>query len=332
MKRSTYYVERYYLQISVVIPTKNRRDHLEKCLKSLFEGVLLPNEVIVINACSTDGTEEIAGIYPLRLLTVREKNRQEGRNLGLIAAKNDIVVFLDDDVVVDKHALRHIASAYDAPNIGGVGGRVLPDGVSKDYWMPACNNVVGKVRKNGFVIGNFDIPLQRPTEADCMQGCFMSFRREALLRSGGFDENYESGFRGDDTDVCLAVKRLGYKIIYEPRAIVMHKALGRFFYGSNEWFYHYIRGSTYFYFKNIFPKAKHYLPLFFLHLFFPPRDYVKKSNVRISFTPSLAQKIIHGLIDGILLYSKAYKSGFPVPITNRTLERFSHKIIQKPAE
>jgi len=320
------------LQISVLIPTRNRRNHLEECLKSLFQGNLRPDEVIILNVNSTDGTEEVAKIYPVKLLTVKERNRQRQRNLGLLATKSDIVVFFDDDVIVDEHALEYIASAYNTSNIGGVGGRVLPYGVSKDYWISACNNIVGKVRKNGVVIGNFDIPLQGPIEVDCLQGCFMSFRHEVLLKSGGFDENYETFFRGDDTDVCLAVKKLGYKIIYEPRAIVWHKALGIFSYSANEWVYKYARGSTYFYFKNLFPDAKLYLPLFFLNLFFPPRDYVRKSNIKISFTPSLAQEMIRGLIDGILLYSKVPKKGFPLPITNKTLESQGHKVVQKLAE
>jgi GT2 family glycosyltransferase len=130
----------------------------------------------------------------------------------------------------------------------------------------------------------------------------MSFRRKALLEAGGFDESYGSGFRGDDTDVTFAVKQLGYKIVYEPKAVVWHKALGKISYTQEKWVYSYVRGSTYFYFKNIFPKTKRYLPWFFFRLFFPPRDYVVKSGISIQFTHFFPLSILRGIIDGIVPY------------------------------
>jgi GT2 family glycosyltransferase len=170
----------------------------------------------------------------------------------------------------------------------------------RDHWVAACGNIVGKVRNDGVVIGNFDIPLKKSKEVDCLQGCFMSFRREVLQESGGFDENYDSFFRGDDTDVCFAAKKHGYKLIYEPKAIVWHKALGKHYYSTEKWVYYYIRGCTYFYFKNVFPRAKRYLPWFFKGLFFPPKDYAEKSSIRIRLVPSLPLTILRGVIDGML--------------------------------
>jgi len=287
------------MRISVVIPTRNRREHLEECLKSLFEANPLPNEVIVLDAGSTDGTEEAVKQYSITFVRVNEPNRQRQRNIGLSKTTGEIVVFLDDDVVIDKPALRHIMNAYSI-DVGGVGGRILPYGMPRNYWVAACGNIVGKVRNDGVVIGNFDIPLKKSKEVDCLQGCFMSFRREALQKVGGFDENYASFFRGDDTDVSFVVKKRGYKLIYEPKAIVWHKALGKRSYSTENWAYFYIRGCTYFYFKNVFPRAKRYFPWFLKGLFSPPKDYAKKSSIKIRLTPSLPLTILHGIIDGML--------------------------------
>ena len=291
------------IKMSVIIPTKNRREHLRECLQSLFEASLRPDEVIVLDICSTDGTKETAKQFAVTLLEVNESNRQREKNIALLKTKGDIVVFLDDDVIIDKLALKHLMKAYSA-GVGGVGGRVLPHQMPKDYWMPACESIVGKIRRDGVVIGNFDVPLKKPIEVDCLQGCFMSFRRKALLEAGGFDESYGSGFRGDDTDVSFAVKQLGYKIVYEPKAIVWHKALGKNSYTHEEWVYSYVRGCTYFYFKNIFSKTKRYLPWFFFRLFFPPKDYVVKSGISIQFTISSPLNILRGMIDGIAPYLK----------------------------
>jgi glycogen(starch) synthase len=293
------------MKVTIVIPTKDRRRYLEDCLKSLLKANREPDEIIIVDGYSSDGTEEVAKLYPIKLFRGRGSLTRT-RNIGLQASSGDIVVFLDDDVIVDKNWLTHMLSAYVSPEVGGVGGRVLPSGKDMTHFVPACGNVVGKVRNDGVIIGNFDIPLKKSTEVDFLQGCNMSFRREALFKVGGFDENYQGIFR-HDSDICAAIKKLGYKLIYEPRAVVWHKAIGknRPRYRSNYWAYCYIRNSTYFYFKHMHQEAKRRLPLFFLRLFFPPKDYINKSGVKVRLTPSIPITVLRGIFDGVLISRRA---------------------------
>lgn len=295
------------MKVSVIIPTKNRRRYLEDCLKSLIQANNRPDEIIVVDGYSSDSTEKVVQLYPVKLLRDRG-SLTRSRNLGLRASIGDIIVYLDDDVIVDKNWLKHLLSAYSSPEVGGVGGRILPFGGDKTHFIPACGNVVGKVRNDGVVIANFDIALKKPIEVDCLQGCNMSFRRETLFGTGGFDETYQGIFR-HDSDVSVAVKKLGYKLVYEPKAVVWHRETGkeRPLYRSNYWVYWYTRNSTYFYFKNVFPEHKRNLPLFFLRLFFPPRDYVSKSGVKVHLTPSTLFTAIRGVVDGALISKQARK-------------------------
>ncbi len=289
------------MKVSVIIPTKNRRRYLEDCLKSLFQANTRPDEIIVVDNYSSDCTEKVVQLYPVKLLRNRG-SLTRSRNLGLGVSIGDIIVYLDDDVIVDKNWLEHLLSAYSSPEVCGVGGRILPFGKDKSHFVPACGNVVGKVRNDGLVIANFDVPLKKPIEVDCFQGCNMSFRREALFEVGGFDETYQGIFR-HDSDICLAVKKIGCKLIYEPKAIVWHKERGkkRAIYRSNYWVYWYTRNSTYFYFKNVFSENRHTLPLFFLRLFFPPRDYISKSGLKVRLTLSTLFIAIRGIVDGVLI-------------------------------
>jgi GT2 family glycosyltransferase/SAM-dependent methyltransferase len=298
------------MKVSVIIPTKNRRRYLEDCLKSLVQGNTRPDEIIIVDNYSSDGTEKVVQLYPVKLLR-NKGSLTRSRNLGLRASIGDIIVYLDDDVIVDKNWLKHLLSAYSSSKVGGVGGRILPFGKDKTHFMPACGDVVGKVRNDGVVIANFDVPLKKPIEVDCFQGCNMSFRREALFDVGGFDETYQGIFR-HDSDICVAVKKLGYKLIYEPKAAVWHREAGkeRPIYRSNYWVYWYTRNSTYFYFKNVFPENKRTLPLFFLRLFFPPRDYVSKSGVKVRLTLSILFTAIRGTVGGILISKQARKKTF----------------------
>jgi hypothetical protein len=281
----------------VVIATYNRFKDLAECLRSLFDEEVKPCEVIVVDSDSTDGTENLKNLFPIKFLSVKDRNRQRARNLGILAASGDIVAFLDDDVVVHKEWLKKIAEPYmNDKSVGGVGGRVIPYGTSERFHVRTRRNDVGRVFRNGLVIGNFDTPLKSLVAVDSFIGCNMSFGRALLLRAGGFDESYlGTGYR-DDTDLCLRIRKFGYKLLYQSEALAWHKFKGK--HVGSTWSYWYVRNNTYFYLKNIFTENKSGLPLFLYRMFFPPRDYVLKSGVKLNIEPVLISNVLRGLVDG----------------------------------
>jgi GT2 family glycosyltransferase len=258
-----------------------------------------PLEVIVVDSSSPDSTSELAKIYPIRYISIPERNRQRARNIGLFQSKGNIVAFIDDDVVVDENWSKNILIPYKYSYIGGVGGRVIPYGASASYFIRTKNTEVGKIHSDGLILGNFDLPLPTLTEVDHLPGCNMSFRKDLLMKAGGFDENFMgNGFR-DDTDVSLRIKGVGYKLVYQPKALIWHKFMGRVV--DEKWAYWYLRNSIYFYFKNIVPTFGFYFPQFLLRLVFLPQEYIKKSRVRITFRLPLVLAAVRGVADGFLL-------------------------------
>jgi len=287
-------------RLSVVIVTYNRCKDLQECLDSLFNVVNKPYEVIVVDSCSTDGTEKVKDYYPIKFISIQEKNRQKARNVGVSVTYGDVVVFLDDDVVVDRNWSKHLVKPYEDSKVGGVGGRVVTYGKPKGYYIDVKNRVVGKVFNNGLVLGNFDTPLQCPTKVDSLIGCNMSFRRDLLLKAGGFDENFKGNCFRDDTDICLRVRKLGYKLMYQPKALVWHKFKGKAV--TPQWVYWYTRNNTYFYFKNIFTQSRLQLAFFFYRMLLPPRDYVLKSGIRVKLKATTLALALKGSLDGINIY------------------------------
>lgn len=87
--------------ISVIIPVFNREQTIKKCIESVLNQTYTNFEVIVVNDCSTDGTQEIISqIQDVRVKLVNlEKNSgaQIARNEGIIAAKGEWIAFLDSD-------------------------------------------------------------------------------------------------------------------------------------------------------------------------------------------------------------------------------------------
>ena len=86
--------------ISVIIPTYNRSNTIEKCLDSVFNQTYKVNEIIVVDDCSTDNTIDILNLYKDQitiLQTVNNSGAQSARNIGIKAAKSEWIAFLDSD-------------------------------------------------------------------------------------------------------------------------------------------------------------------------------------------------------------------------------------------
>lgn len=288
--------------MSIVVATYNRFKDLRECLSSIFSLKTKPYEVIVVDSNSTDGTKTLRDSFHIKFVSTSKRNLPYARNLGISMANGDVVAFLDDDVVVHKEWLNQIIESYVDKSVGGVGGRVIPYGKSAKLYLKISKCDVGKVYSNGLVIGNFDVPSQSLLEVDSLLGCNMSFRRELLLRLKGFDENYAgTGYR-DDTDMCIRIRKLGYKILYNPKALVWHKFKGK--QAGGAWSYWYIRNNVYFYLKNFYAQSKFSFPIFLYHLFMPPRDYILKSGVKVKIEPTLFLNTLKGFISGFKTWQK----------------------------
>jgi GT2 family glycosyltransferase len=286
--------------LSIVIVTYNRCEDLRECLGSLFSADRSPDEVIVVDSCSTDGTVEFVEQYPVKLFRIEERSMVKARNVGLKQASGDVVAYIDDDVVVSRYWSRRLLESYKDGNVAAVGGRVLPYGSKETFYVPVKDAAIGKVLDNGFVVGNFDTPLQQEKLVDSLIGCNMSFRKELLMKAGGFDENFKGTCYRDDTDVCLRLKRQGYKIIFSPKALVWHKYRGKV--ADPKWFYWTAYNHSYFYLKNFQPMSLKKALAFSHSTFCPPRDYVKKSGIRIKPHPVSIAGAFLGFAEAVRVY------------------------------
>jgi glycosyltransferase involved in cell wall biosynthesis len=99
------------MYISVVIPLYNKKDAIIRAINSVFNQTILPNEIIIVNDGSTDGSDEIVELlnHPLIFL-IHQKNAgvSAARNTGIEAAKNEWIAFLDADDVWMPNYLENI--------------------------------------------------------------------------------------------------------------------------------------------------------------------------------------------------------------------------------
>jgi len=243
--------------VSVVIITRNRPQMLHDCLEYLKKQTVSPGEIIVVDSSTGEDTQAVLDAYPqvvrLRIPNGRN-NRPQAKNLGIAHASGDIIAFLDDDSMAQPDWLCFLLEPYADPSVGGVGGRVI-DALEQARATPDDTRI-GVVQHEGKIkmTTNFILDPGHPVEVDHLVGCNMSFRKDALLQIGGFDHNYTGGNTLEETDVCIRVKRAGYRLIFEPRAVVDH--LGARWLGLQKRapgileFFHGTKNYAYFFFKN----------------------------------------------------------------------------------
>ncbi|MBI5396859.1 MAG: glycosyltransferase [Verrucomicrobia bacterium] len=199
-------------RVSIVVAVKSDNPQLRQCIEHCldleyddFEIVVLPDEPF---ACA----EPRVRIIPTGPMRPAEK-----RNLGFREATGSIIAFLDDDAYPDFHWLEEAAGNFTRPEVGAVGG---PGVTPPDD--PLMAQVSGRVYAARIVSGHYRYRyvVDRMREVDDFPSCNLIVRKETLEKIGGFGTNF---WPGEDTELCLQItKKLGQKIIYDPRVEVYH--------------------------------------------------------------------------------------------------------------
>ena len=196
--------------VSVVICAYNAERTMQACMESLRK-LDYPNyEVVIVDDGSRDRTAEIAAAFPeFRLIRQPNKGLSVARNVGLHAARGDIIAYTDSDCVVDPHWLTLMMRAMNEGALDGCGGpNYAPHEEGKVQACVAaspgapCHVLVGEDR------------------AEHLAGCNMIFTKAALLQVGGFEPQFTAA--GDDVDICWRMLDASLKLGFCPSAFVWH--------------------------------------------------------------------------------------------------------------
>jgi len=217
-------------RVSVVVIALNEEENIESCLHSLAslnyqDGCF---EVLVVDNCSTDGTEgiveRISEKHPfIRLISHGTRGIASSRNRGLAEARFEYVAFTDADCTVHPDWLANLAAAMLEESllddrVVGVGGiNLTPPETSR--FREALGIAVSNFWGNHGSLQS-DIPADR-TEVDHLPCLNVLYSRDALLGAEGFDESM--GSIGEDVDMSSRLRWAGYRLVSVPNAIVFHR-------------------------------------------------------------------------------------------------------------
>jgi glycosyltransferase involved in cell wall biosynthesis len=214
-------------RIALIVPTYRRPEDLRRCLRAIANQRRPAEQVIVVRREDDELTREVLqGPLPdglaLTIATVRTAGVVAALNAGLDAVNADIVAFTDDDAAPRAEWLLQIAMRFATdPGLGGLGGRDWVHQLGRIE--EGSRSTVGRITWFGRCIGHHHLGVGPAREVDTLKGVNMSFRAEAL-RGVRFDSRLRgTGAQvGNEIGVSLAVKRRGWKLLYDPQIAVDH--------------------------------------------------------------------------------------------------------------
>jgi O-antigen biosynthesis protein len=230
------YVVRYAIaepgKVSVIVPTRDHGEDLERCLTSVFARASYPHfEVVIIDNGSTD---------PASLATFERWTRDEPRvrvvrydvpfnfakinNYGVAHTNGRFVLFLNNDTeVLTDDWLEAMVEQAQRPSIGAVGAKLLyPDRtVQHAGVIIGIGGVAGHAHKYADSgSGGYFNTLRTVNNYSAVTGACMMIRRDAFEKAGGFDEELAVAF--NDIDLCLKLQALGLYNVYLAHVVLVH--------------------------------------------------------------------------------------------------------------
>ncbi|MHB8689929.1 MAG: glycosyltransferase family 2 protein [Solirubrobacteraceae bacterium] len=224
-------------ELSVVIPSYQRPDLLERCLHSVLAaiaGTELQVEVVVVE----DGADErscelLRNAFPSVVLVALEQNRgyPGAVNAGIARSHGDWVLTLNNDTTVEEDVFDALMAAARADPAVGVAaaqqrfsarrGTIYSAGTVLDERAHATDRLMGAPVSAGEAV---------PTEVFGACGAAALYSRAMLDRIGPFDERFVFGL--EDVDLAWRARMAGWRCLYVPGAIVYHDLGGTVVHGS----------------------------------------------------------------------------------------------------
>ena len=197
-------------KITIIIPLYNAEKYIEECIKSIIDAEPRDKEIIVVNNNSTDKSPEIVSKFKkVKLVHELKKGPSAARNKGIKESTGEILLFLDDDLIIDKNYIMEIVNTFNEnKKIMAVGG------CAHSYDQKSIISLSHEVRLMGYNPNRKGI-----FEVKTIPTMTFSTYKKIIDKIGYFDENLMGA---EDYDLCLRIRNAGYKCVMNNKAIVYH--------------------------------------------------------------------------------------------------------------
>lgn len=191
------------MNLSFIIPVFNSEKTLSKCIQSIQDQINDNDEIIVVDNGSKDNSSKIIEDYRIEKFFVKKNcNVSSVRNFGAEKAEGDIFVFIDSDCFLQINYVKNAKTIMQDETIHASGCKVdIPENANwiEKAWF--SQRIKGEHEANYINSGNFLI------------------RRKVFENVGGFNDLL---ITDEDVELCLRLKKLGYKILSSDKLSVIH--------------------------------------------------------------------------------------------------------------
>lgn len=182
------------MRISAIIPTLNEEELLPYCLDSIINQTHPPDEIIVVDAGSTDRTLEIARKYKVKIIELGTANVAYQREVGAKHAMGDVILSTDADTILNDKFIENALHHLENPDISAVVGAITP------------------INKNP--ITHINCLWRDYAWSICQRGCAIIFKKPQ-------DEELYNGYYEPWQDINKLKKHLQGRVIYDPNCLAV---------------------------------------------------------------------------------------------------------------
>jgi glycosyltransferase involved in cell wall biosynthesis len=197
--------------VSVIVPVYNGEATIRGAVERILGQTVVPEEVIVVDDGSTDGTAAALASFGSRIRVLRQRNQgpAAARNAGIRASRGHYLAMTDSDCYPEPTWLAQLLSGFDDKSVGGTGGIV----------RGARPSLIGDYLDR---IGLLDAAPDASGEIPYVITANACYRRSAVLEAGLFDESFRRP-GGEEAELGRRVRACGYRFRRVEGAIVGHE-------------------------------------------------------------------------------------------------------------
>jgi glycosyltransferase involved in cell wall biosynthesis len=199
------------VKYSIIVPAFNAETTLPLCLDALSRQTFSKSmyEIIVVDDGSSDDTAKLAQQFEILYFYQTNQGPAAARNFGAQAAAGEFILFTDADCIPAADWLEQMVNPFADPSVVGV----------KGAYATRQKKLVARFVQIEFE-DRYDLLLQSRS-IDMIDTYSAAFRKDVFLEIGSFDRNFPRA-NNEDTDLSYRLSAAGYKLIFNPKAVVLH--------------------------------------------------------------------------------------------------------------
>jgi GT2 family glycosyltransferase len=296
----------------VLVNTKPHEFNLTvDCVKSLQRSTFKKFDVIIVdNGFKPNSSEKLREACPDAVVLAEEKNLGFGgaNNVGTEYALShgaDFVLLLNNDTIVKEDTLEILVKTAEGnPDAGVIGAKIYYYDKPNMIWYAGGKLNVDKALGTHPGMGEeADESKSECVDTDFVTGCCLLTRREVIAKIGMLDHNYFIYL--EDSDYSLRARRAGYRVLYQPKAVLYHRVSSSTGLDSPGYIYFNLRNKIFFLRKNStlfrwvmnLPYFTYFYGRQLIRLMFKHRNY------------RAARAALFGIIDGLRNYTGTVGEG-----------------------